>query len=81
MALYSKNFEVQLSNYLASLVKQHSVHKYLFDSLLDYCHRHKIIRPSYSILQDLISTALHNEKLRLNNKLYKLMDIQQQVMK
>ena len=74
MTLYSRSFENQLSNHLEFLVKQHSIHKYLFDSLLDYCHRHKIIRPAYSILQDLISTALHNEKLRLSNKLSELMD-------
>jgi TnpA family transposase len=74
MVLYSKNLENQLSNYLKSLVKQHSVHKYLFDSLLDYCHQHKIIRPSYSTLQHLVSKAFHNEKQRLNNKLYTVMD-------
>lgn len=75
MVLYSKRFENQLSNYLKSLVKQHAVHKYLFDSLLEYCLKAKIIRPSYSILQDLVSRAFLNEKLRLSNKLYTVIDV------
>lgn len=74
MSLYSKGFENNLLGSLKSLVKQHSVPKYLFDSLLDCCHQHKIIRPSYSILQDLISEALNKEKLRIGNKLYTIMD-------
>jgi TnpA family transposase len=74
MSLYSKSFESDLSNYLKSLVKQHSVPKYLFDSLLDYCRQHKIIRPAYSILQDLVSDACNNERLRINNKLDTIMD-------
>lgn len=74
MYLYTKSFQSDLSNYLKSLVKQHSVPKYLFDSLLDYCHQHKIIRPSYSILQDLVSRSCNNEKLRISNKLYTIMD-------
>lgn len=72
MSLYSKSFESHLTSYLKSLVKEHSIPRYLFDSALDYCHRHKIIRPSYSVLQELISDALNNERARLNNKLYNL---------
>ncbi len=74
LSLYSKSFKHKLSNQLKFLVRKHSIPKYLFDSLLAYCHKHKIIRPSYSVLQDLISSSLHNEKLRLNNKMYKLID-------
>lgn len=74
MSAYFKNFGSKLSNYLKSLVKQHSIPRYLFDSLLDYCHRHKVVRPAYSTLQDLISNACNNEKLRINNKLYTIMD-------
>jgi hypothetical protein len=48
------------------MVKQYSVPKYLFDSILDYCHQHKIIRPTYSKAQDLVSTAYNNEKRRIN---------------
>ena len=74
MTLCTKSFENNLADYLKYLVKQHAVPKYLFDSLLDYCHQHKIIRPAYSILQDLVSMAWNNEKIRINNKLYTIMD-------
>ncbi|WP_425361609.1 Tn3 family transposase [Candidatus Tisiphia endosymbiont of Ceraclea dissimilis] len=74
MILYSKNFKSSMFDYLKSLVKQHSVPRYLFDSLLDYCHQYKVVRPAYSTLQDLISDAWNAEKLRISNKLYTIMD-------
>lgn len=74
MSNYNSSFESSLKRYLDSLVKQHIVPKYLFDSLLDYCCKHKIIRPSYTTLQTLISNACNGEKNRLSNKLYTLMD-------
>lgn len=74
MVIYVKHFKAKLSNFLKSLVTQHAVPKYLFDSVLDYCHQHKIIRPSYSVLQGLVSITLQKERVRLNNKLYATMD-------
>jgi TnpA family transposase len=74
MNLYSKNFANSLNDYLKTLTKQHIACKYLFDSVLDYCHKHKIVRPSYSVLQELIASSLSNEKARLSSKLYKLMN-------
>lgn len=74
MTLYSGKFGSNLSNYLKSLVKRHSVPKYLFDSLLEYCHQYKVVRPAYSTLQNLVSNALSNEKLRISNKLYAVTD-------
>ena len=50
------------------------VPKYIFDSLLDYCHQHKIVRPAYSVLQDITSGTLDEERTRLSNKLYTLVD-------
>ena len=57
IAIYTSKFENKLKKYLQDLVRQHIVPKYLFDSLLDYCHRHQIVRPNYSTLQKLISKA------------------------
>ena len=74
MSLYSKRFENNLITHLAFLAKQHSIPKYLFDSSLDFCNKNKIIRPSYTILQELISNALADEKTRINNKLYRIMN-------
>ena len=33
-----------------------------------------MVRPGYSVLQEIVSQALENEKNRLSNKLYLLMD-------
>jgi TnpA family transposase len=74
MKVYTNKFEKQLTSYLKTLVKQHSAPKYLFDSLLNYCHQQKTIRPSYTILQELIAKYCNNEKNRLRRKLYTLMD-------
>jgi len=74
MTLYSKSFHSSILDHLRSLVRQHAVPQYLFDSLLDYCQQHKVVRPAYSTLQTLISDALTTERLRINNKLYTIMD-------
>ena len=74
MKVYTKKFEKQLTGYLKILIKQHSIPKYLFDSLLNYCNQQKTMRPSYTILQELISRNCNNEKNRLSRKLYRLMD-------
>ena len=72
--LCSKAFESELAQYLKLLVKQHSIPQFLFDSLIEHCHSHKVIRPAYSTLQGLISNAWYKERLRISNKLYTVMD-------
>ena len=74
MAIYTKGFQNKLNQYAKLLAKKHVVPKYIFDLLLDFCHQNKIVRPGYSILQSVVSEALENEKKRLSNKLYTLMD-------
>jgi TnpA family transposase len=74
MQLYSKDFEAKLKNHLKELTQQHALPRYLFESSLHYCHQNKIVRPSYSVLQDIISAAYNQEKTRITNKLYNLMD-------
>ncbi|WP_428410728.1 hypothetical protein [Legionella sp.] len=37
-------------------------------------HQHKIVRPSYTTLQEVVSQALNKEKNRLSNKIYTLID-------
>ena len=74
--VYCKKFENNLSKYLKSLIKQSAIPKYLFDSSIKYCYKHNVLRPSYSKMQTLISATCNNEKLRINNKLYSLIDIQ-----
>lgn len=74
MSLYSSQNKAKAVRYAKELIKQHAVPKYLFDSLLEYFHQHKIVRPSYTTLQEMISDVLNNEKTRLSNKIYTLMD-------
>lgn len=73
-SLYSSHHKSKALRYARELIKQHTVPKYIFDSLLEYFHQHKIIRPSYTTLQEMISEVLNNEKNRLSNKIYALMD-------
>jgi TnpA family transposase len=74
MSLYASKHKAQVLRYGKELMKQHAIPKYVFDSLLEYFQKHKIVRPSYTLLQELISEALNNEKNRLSNKIYKLID-------
>jgi len=73
-SIYSSHHKDKALRYARELMKQHAVPKYVFDSLLEYFHQHKIIRPSYTTLQEMVSEALNNEKNRLSNKIYTLMD-------
>lgn len=74
VSIYSSKHKAKATKYAKELIKQHAVPKYIFDSLLEYLHQHKIVRPSYSTLQELVSQVLNNEKNRLSNKMYTLMD-------
>ena len=65
MILCSSPFQAKMARYARELVKQHNLSKYIFDSLLSYCHEHKVVRPSYSILQAIVATAIGFEKRRL----------------
>jgi hypothetical protein len=40
------------------------------EGLLVYCQQQNVIRPAYSSLQDIVTTALRDERNRLVNKLY-----------
>ena len=74
MSMYSSQNKIKTARYAKELMKQHAIPKYVFDSLLEYFQQHKIIRPSYTALQKIVSEALNNEKTRLSNKIYTLMD-------
>lgn len=74
MSIYSSQNKAKAARYAKELTKQHATPKYVFDSLLEYFHQHKIVRPSYTTLQEMVSDALNDEKTRLSNKIYTLMD-------
>lgn len=70
---YTPKFGLWLEKNLCKLAKHHIVPRFLFDTALDYCSKAKVIRPPYSVLQELISKVLSSEKNRVNNKLYRIM--------
>lgn len=74
METYSDQIDKKVKIHLSRIIKQHAAPKYLFDSVLDYCSKNKTIRPTYLTLQKLISEVCRNEKTRICNKLYQLMD-------
>jgi len=71
---YSNRFEIKLLHHLKTLIKQSALPKYLFDSIINYCHQHKVLRPSYPKIQKIISVVCNKERLRINNKLYTLIN-------
>ncbi|WP_133137982.1 Tn3 family transposase [Legionella rowbothamii] len=74
MSIYSSKNKAIAIGYAKELIKQHAVPKYVFNSLIEYFHQHKIVRPSYTTLQEVVSKALNHEKNRLSNKIYTLTD-------
>jgi hypothetical protein len=62
--------QTQLLKEAKVLVKRHSLAKFVLEGLLIYCQQQNVIRPAYSTFQDIVSTALQEERNRLVNKLY-----------
>ena len=60
MSIYSSKNKAKAIGYAKELMKQHAVPKYVFDSLVEYFHQHKIVRPSYTTLQEVVSQALNH---------------------
>ncbi|WP_340642447.1 DUF4158 domain-containing protein [Photobacterium damselae] len=52
------------------LAKRHALPKFVLQELLDYSLNSNVLRPAYTTMQDLVSTALKQEQKRLSNKLY-----------
>ena len=58
-------FQGQLINEAKALAKRHSLSRFILDGLLSYCLQHNVVRPTYSSLQDIVSSALIEERNRL----------------
>ena len=63
-------FQSQLFKEAKTLAKRHSLSRFVLEGLLSYCQLHNVVRPAYSSLQDIVSSALQTERKRLINKLY-----------
>ena len=64
------DFQSQLLKEAKELVKRHALSRFVLEGLLVYCQQQNVIRPAYSSLQDIVTTALRDERNRLVNKLY-----------
>tara|TARA_R110002167_G_scaffold214705_1_gene419482 strand:+ start:1380 stop:3755 length:2376 start_codon:yes stop_codon:yes gene_type:complete len=71
---YDSVFALELSRQAKRLSKRDLNSKFIFDELLGFCEQHKVIRPKYSTLQSLVSSAVLREENRLSDKLVRLLD-------
>jgi len=63
-------FQGQLVKEAKALAKRHCLPRFILDGLLTHCLQQNVVRPAYSSLQDIVSTALLDERNRLVTKLY-----------
>lgn len=63
-------FLEKLLKHAKILAKSHSLSRFILEGLLSYCQQQNVIRPAYSSFQEIVSTALQEERTRLVNKLY-----------
>jgi TnpA family transposase len=67
-------FSALLLKTAKSLARRHILPKFILQEVLDYCQQKKVVRPAYSTLQDMVSTALKYEQNRLTKQLYTATD-------
>ena len=67
--LWSVEFLPPLVQQAAQIVRRDVTPGFIVAELIAYLNEHKIVRPGYTILQDLISGALSTERLRLGGLL------------
>jgi hypothetical protein len=72
--LWSADFLPQLVQQAAQIVRRDVRPGFIVAELIAYLNEHKIVRPSYTTLQDLISEALSAERFRLGGLLEEVLD-------
>jgi hypothetical protein len=72
--LWSADFLPSLAQQAAQIVRRDVTPGFIVAELIAYLNEHKIVRPGYTTLQDLISEALSAERLRLGGLLQKVLD-------
>ena len=68
------DFLPQLVQQAAQIVRRDVTPGFIVAELIAYLNEHKIVRPGYTTLQDLISEALSAERLRLGGLLEEVLD-------
>ena len=72
--LWSADFLPQLVQQAAQIVRRDVTPGFIVAELIAYLNEHKIVRPGYTTLQDLISEALSAERRRLGDLLEEALD-------
>jgi hypothetical protein len=72
--LWSADFLPQLVQQAAQIVRRDVTPGFIVAELIAYLNEHKIVRPGYTTLQDLISEALSAERFRLGGLLEEVLD-------
>ena len=72
--LWSADFLPLLVQQAAQIVRRDVTPGFIVAELIAYLNEHKIVRPGYTTLQDLISEALSAERLRLGGLLEEVLD-------
>jgi len=72
--LFSGDFLDILSLQGKKLAKRDVNARFMFDELLNFCQQSNVVRPAYSTMQSVISSALKKERQRLINKILSLLD-------
>jgi len=72
--LWSKECEEELRLYVISTSRKDINLGFILAELLKFLEKKKIVRPGYTTLQDIVSKALNDEHLRLNNTLKSKID-------
>ena len=72
--LWSAEFLPPLVQQAAQIVRRDVTPGFIVAELIAYLNEHKIVRPGYTTLQDLISEALSAERLRLCSLLEEVLD-------
>jgi TnpA family transposase len=72
--LWSKNFMLELYDYVLKISKRDINIGFILAELIQFLSNQKIIRPGYTILQDIISKAINSESKRLGNIIISSLD-------
>jgi Domain of unknown function (DUF4158) len=72
--LWSADFLALFVQQAAQIVRRDVTPGFIVAELIAYLNEHKIVRPGYTTLQDLISEALSAERLRLGGLLEEVLD-------
>jgi uncharacterized protein DUF4158 len=67
--LATEQRQTQTANHLQVVSQTCIEPRYLFDACIEYLSQHRIAIPKYTILQQLVSQAIHHEKARITKTL------------